>query len=221
MNKKAITLILTFLTCVLSAKSQSDGFQIKNGWGVSLYSDFTVKEYYEGVIGITAQAPFEQLWVSKMYSFGANASYTIFPFKKCSGLKFPFFTRFVLGGEYNKYGDNESFIFNAEALLGYTFKIKKIGIEIFTGPKGKFAPYTRSYKTKDKLNKSKTIKMYSGGLYWTAGVGLRSQHVGFSVSYNQGLTKDFEHLWSPTNKKEYFFNIALFNTMTIGLQYYF
>ncbi|MDE6397424.1 MAG: hypothetical protein K2K84_09135, partial [Muribaculaceae bacterium] len=183
---------------------------------------------------------FEQENISDQWSVGGSVFYNWHPLTSTNSpaLK-QFFTRFALGGEFNRYGSNDQFLFNAQVLLGYSFKFDKICLDVYTGPTGKFAPRVRSFTgpygyvyDSDYLpeldlprDKSElpvwTIKMYTGGVYWTFGVGLRINHFGINLGYNQSLS-DFERFRRLENSQyiKYWSN-PLLNSMTAGLQYFF
>ena len=240
MKKILIALIVGLFG--VSTQAQSTTFSSdKGGWGVSVFGDFKVEKtpvmfWYPGPGYKFYDAPFEQdrYRIYRQWSIGCEGIYTWYPLKnsKATGLT-NIFARFGLGGEFNRYGYNDQFLFNSEILLGYTFSFKKMSLDLYTGPKGKFAPRRRSYtgpygrvsEYPDEYPNDVselpiyTTRMYTGGAYWSFGATLKIQHIGINVGYNQGIS-DFEHYSSP-DRKYFDPNPRALNTMTVGLLYYF
>lgn len=184
MKKLLLSLVVVLMGTAAQAQSTSYTSD-KGGWGVSVFGDFKVEntpvligdldpgtEFYNG--------PFEQKFVYRQWSIGCSGLYTWYPLKnnKVAGLTH-IFARFGLGGEFNRYGYNDQFLFNSEILLGYTFSFKNVSLDLYTGPKGKFAPFRRSYTgpyglvTPGTPNTAHdvselpiyTTNMYTGGAY--------------------------------------------------------
>ncbi|MDE6397024.1 MAG: hypothetical protein K2K84_07120 [Muribaculaceae bacterium] len=239
---KRIFLALLVAFCGISGSAQSTSFSSdKGGWGVSIFGDLKVENTPVMLAalgpGYTFYGPpFEQRrdMVYRQWSIGCSGFYTWYPLtnSKTAGLTHVF-ARFGLGGDFNRYGYNDQFLFNSEILLGYTFSFKNVSLDLYTGPKGKFAPNRRSYtgpygmvsvypdEYPNDVSQLPvyTTRMYTGGAYWSFGATLKIQHVGINLSYNQGIS-DFEYYSSP-DLKYLPANPRALNTMTVGLQYYF
>lgn len=239
---KRILLALAVAFCGVSSSAQSATFSSnKGGWGMEVFGDFKVQNTPIALADIGPgytfyKPPFEQSrdWVYRQWSIGCSGFYTWYPLKnsKMAGLTHVF-ARFGLGGEFNRYGYNDQFLFNSEILLGYTLSFKNVSLDLYTGSKGKFAPNRRSYTgpygmvapgiegyAQDVSQLPVyTTHMYTGGAYWSFGAMLKIQHVGINVAYNQGIS-DFEHYSSP-DRKYIAPNPRALNTMTVGVQYYF
>lgn len=228
-----IVFVVFFCFGGLMAFGQENNIQVfeKDGWGFSIQGDMylqKVKLHNYPLLAVKFQ---HYDYVNEgefgQYSIGASALYTWHPFKNdCPKL----FLRFGLGGEFSRSGKNDTFLFNTQIKLGYTIKIKNVGIDIFTGPTGRFAPYKRSYEGDFFVYIPAPIlygkmSMYTGGVSWSFGCGFNYKHVGLFVAYNQPLTK-FEHFSYDINDEygryvESIGDEAMCKYLTVGLTYKF
>lgn len=246
--KKKVSILLA---CIMSTSIQIVKAQDvkltpyeKDGFGVEVQSTFRVECRDIEIVGGPNgghrckqeydKNPGKNYWgIQNSWAVGAGAYYTYHPFKALnnSGLSH-IFTRFGLGGEFMKYDSDKMFLFNAKVLLGYTFKFGNFGIDVFTGPTGRFAPKKDSYDSYDFAvprpefpglpgyeSRPVKYKTYYGAMAWTVGVNLNFRHIGFSVAYNAPLT-DMEHYSSPDHSIS-FWPRPQFKNMTVGLHYFF
>ena len=251
MKTKFLSTIGTTFTLMLfgGATMKAQSVFEKDGFGVSVNADITTEEIPDLLVGPPGPIsglywpPFVHYIIDEQWGIGATALYSWHPFKSVANSNFAkfFFTEFGLGGVFSRYGINDAFLFNSHIFLGYTFAFNKIGIDIFTGPTAKFAPYTQNYEGpygyvyKDNGSESSlptdvsqlpvyNFKMYTGGVTWSFGAGINVKNFGIFAHYNLSLT-DFEHLTvkevKPQNQKIKFPNNKYYNSVTVGLKYYF
>ncbi len=243
--------ISAFLICATFSTFQSVKAQDneltpfeKDGFGVEVQSTFRVECRGIEIVGDRngghrckkeePTKPGKKDWaIQNSWSVGAGAFYTLHPLKALNNKALShFFTRFGLGGEFQKYDSDSMFLFNAKILLGYNFRFGNFGIDVFTGPTGRFAPKKDSYNSFDFQvtrpefpgtpgyeTRPANYKTYYGSMAWTVGVNLNFKHIGVSVAYNAPLT-DMEHYSSPDHSIS-FWPRPQFKSMTVGLHYFF